>query len=333
MEFSRSRLLSFFLFTVLFQGVAVAGPAIVIGNGGDVVSCDGKLEVLDHFEARTRLGLMPVFPEKEGSAEGIAAELVDRLPAHDGARRARYREWLRSFPREMRLEKVLPAKDIPDSWNVPLPSGCELIQLAIQIPPERKGAPRYLVQRDLWERLDARQRATLYLHEIIYREAIGKGHVISSLVRKFAAHLLGDRLRGLSRVEYARHLEEVSLGERPPELRRTPEVMVSERCATFRLPAGRERWTACFKRGTFRQEKDFVTGSLDLPQRIAVSFDANSATYGYEVFEGSVEIWDSGFLRRGVAKSPVNLNNASGAQVTIPAGRKIKLNRQGFLVP
>lgn len=174
-----------------------------VGNGGDAVVCPGdkgrsQVEFFDLYEGRSLAEQLPKL-DAASSLEGKLEIAIQRLERLSPLRAALYRAQARSFFTETRFLRGQTLVDVPDSFEVALPTGCHLEQLAIQREPLSVGDPRYVVNGDLWDLLDVDSRAALVLHEIIYREAVTYYHLDSKRVRYFNRLLLSDGLTGLRR--------------------------------------------------------------------------------------------------------------------------------------
>lgn len=190
------------LFSTVLGSLAVSsllllsGPARadrIVGNGGDLVTCtaaDGTKThyVLDIYEALHMRGMVADFgsPPDPNDYMAMAKTVLERIEAVDPIRGATYLQWLASFEGEARILAHQTFDDIPDSSNVVLQTNCrQLDQLAVQRLPENPEDPRYLINGDLWDALaqEPEQRAALVVHEIIYRDAIARGHENSVATR------------------------------------------------------------------------------------------------------------------------------------------------------
>ena len=167
------------------------------GNGGDVLVCPGRTELLDFYEAglnKEKLITIPGDNEWE-----IAEKIINRISKYNPTRAKVYFEGLKNFQKEIIFIQDEELQDIPDQGDIPLPRGCELKQIAIQARPLvpdtyldwNKAQPkRYKIDLNLWQQLNPNQKAGLITHELLLREAIHSlKHPNSKNVRKMNALL------------------------------------------------------------------------------------------------------------------------------------------------
>lgn len=177
--------------SILFAVLATAGlagqafAARIVGNGGDVVVCSGSYEVLDLYEARRMRQQLPDFgPVLEPVA--MALHVVDRLAAVDPVRAALYRRWVQEFNDDsIVFNDNQHFSDINDSGDVLIQDGCRVVQIAVQREPRSPEDRRYMIDGSVWSHLGDADKAALILHEVIYRDALQRGHVNSMAARYF----------------------------------------------------------------------------------------------------------------------------------------------------
>ena len=181
-------------------------------NGGDVVVCRNQLgeilsvELLDVMESQLFTGR---FPLELGSPFWTATDkarfALNRLLPLDPERASRYLQQLVDFfDAVMFLEKV-SLVDVPDSHHLAIPKNCELEQVAIQISNIILPEPaRIIINKDLWDLMDADNQAALILHEIIYQEAFLLGHTTSFRVRYFNNFICSNKPNELDLSRYVR---------------------------------------------------------------------------------------------------------------------------------
>lgn len=93
---------------------------------------------------------------------------------------------------------------ISDALNPVIPKGCKMQQVAIQQPPEFPGDLRYIIDENLWDKLDSNSKAALIIHEIFYNEGIFLGHQNSKAVRYMTGIVTSTRMRKISQSEFAK---------------------------------------------------------------------------------------------------------------------------------
>lgn len=174
------------LFTFLLSTFAYAGNDK--GNGGDAIVCRAPIwnsiqsaELLDYYEGRElrsfQLNISSDLPLRE-KVMGYVRKLAEfsaygafsdaELEASKLIQAAEDFDRGILFSSEVKFTKGLLI-DIPDSSSLSIPSGCAVEQLAIRIAKNFEDDPSYLIQADIFAKLDKDQRAGLILHEVIYR--------------------------------------------------------------------------------------------------------------------------------------------------------------------
>jgi len=157
----------------------------LVGNGGGTVVCRDprqkikSIELLDFYEARTLRNMHIDIQKFQGDWKAKAAAIIARIESKSELRFKLYSAWLQNFAAEQKLLTDVQFSTVPDSGYIGVPAGCEFEQAAIQRQPIFLGDARYYLNAELWNAMDDSQKAGLVLHEIIYREAIGYGHVDS----------------------------------------------------------------------------------------------------------------------------------------------------------
>ncbi len=180
-------IVSFITFT------ATAGDRV--GNGGDVIVCGDKVELLDLYEARVR-GFKPLKLTTQNHEDMFREVLERRLSQLQPQRASRYREYGQEFFRESLILPGIELSDVADAGLAVIPRGCKLEQIAVQLADGDiiPGANRYTISQDLWDKLDEFNKMALMLHEVIYREAIKKNVGTSMTVRAMVGQLLRDEM-------------------------------------------------------------------------------------------------------------------------------------------
>ena len=182
------------LFLLLTTSYAMAGGDRV-GNGGDVVVCGNKVELLDVYEARVSNHVIykPVGKDYKQMFQDIIQKHLSNIQP---VRSARYLNHQSTFESEAQFLPGIELNDVDDAGMVAIPKGCKLKQIVIQLSDDERpaGKPRYTVSLDLWKRLDEFNKAALVLHEIFYREAIEHESSNSMVVRAMVGEVLSTKL-------------------------------------------------------------------------------------------------------------------------------------------
>lgn len=199
-----------FICLILISKLSLAGQGT--GNGGDVLVCKNEsdeiisVELYDYFEAkekRTSFSLETGDPELDYI--GKVKFVLEKVRRLDPNRANLYEKWFKEF-----LDKSVTSftnkelSDIPDTGEVLIPQGCEIVQIAHQNEP-LPGEYRYIIRKDLWELMDEANKAGLVLHELIYREAKYDNSLVhnnSRRVRYFNSTISSRHISRLSWSEY-----------------------------------------------------------------------------------------------------------------------------------
>ncbi len=189
------------LLTLLaFSAQAFAAGGDRVGNGGDVVVCGDRVELLDLYEARVK-GHKPLTLESDTHEEMLKEVIERRIQQLQPLRAKRFRDYGEEFFKESIILPGIELSDVDDAGLAVIPRGCKLEQIVIQlsdadIPP---GGHRYTISQDLWEKLDEFNKMALMLHEVIYREAIywesrRMGTARSMIVRALVGEILRNEI-------------------------------------------------------------------------------------------------------------------------------------------
>lgn len=179
-----------------------------VGNGGGLVQCaqpnDGgtTLELLDFYEGKRDHGISPRIPDVAGlkTPLGLVKTWLHALERHDYRRYLQFQLWLETFFDE--TEFVGESMEvIADTGYSEVPLNCVIVQGAVQL--ETPDSPkRYMIDETLWQQLSIVDQAGLILHELVYREALQRGHTDSYSVRYFTALIATGYLADLDMRAY-----------------------------------------------------------------------------------------------------------------------------------
>ena len=127
----------------------------------------------------------------------------ERLRTYDAKRADFYIQRATEFmARTNFINAVIP--DIPDQGGVLLPENCSIVQIARHDVPQFPLDKEFIIRRDLWQdsHFDSTQKAGLIIHEIIYADAVTRGHINSINARYFSQYLASASFLNLSPDEY-----------------------------------------------------------------------------------------------------------------------------------
>ncbi|WP_413584378.1 hypothetical protein [Bdellovibrio sp. HCB274] len=201
------KLLKSLAFILLGSTSTAYGNAKVIGNGGKIVVCTDSanpqnMKVVDLYEAQLLRGWIPQVPAGAKDPVTLAGLVIERIKNVNPTRYERYKGFLATFLGETRFIKGQELIDIPDSDHPSYPENCKVQQVATQRVPLTSQDARYLINNDLWEKMDLTNQAALVLHEIIYREQILVGINTSATTRFINSALWANVTAGMNQAEY-----------------------------------------------------------------------------------------------------------------------------------
>lgn len=184
------------------------------GNGGDLVVCtmfDGSktYELLDYYEGRinhnfeidetkfekrhyldkARDILKGLYHFNDGGISNFLSNVYENKLEQQGL------SLVEKFKDEIKFVDY-ELDDIPDHGEVRIASNCEIQQLVIQHADIQNDHREYIINKNLWEKLDENQKASVVTHEIIYHLALHVNHRDSRYVRKANYALVANINRG-----------------------------------------------------------------------------------------------------------------------------------------
>jgi len=165
-----------------------------VGNGGDVVLCDGSITLLDSYEAGKlglTLDLNNINIEKQ-TLRSMVSQAVNRLSKKDKYTAKKLYEYSMEMVGDFEQFAMFPngtetykgevvylspdiVGEISDSNHRTLPENCIVRQIVSQLPVVRNLENRYEINKKLWDRLSLQDQAMTILHEAWYRIMIEDG--------------------------------------------------------------------------------------------------------------------------------------------------------------
>lgn len=182
-------------FLVFGLGTTAAIAGQNVGNGGAVVTgtCDGVDRsrnvtlLLDYWELAREFGLQPELGAATDSVDIHLEVAFTRLERLDPVRADIYRQWYRDFWQEAVQQEPgisLPALSDLGVINPPLPAGCSTNKIIEQVTPISEFlVKRFYIRQAAFAALDMTNQAGLILHELVYRDALSRGHETSMKAR------------------------------------------------------------------------------------------------------------------------------------------------------
>jgi hypothetical protein len=187
------------------------------GNGGKGVFCpmpDGskKLFILDYDRAVNEWQMsIRTAPGKDEIEKAVG--IVRRLAPLDPSRASRYEAGIREFYSRVTWHQNLDFSITPDSKELGYCKGGELAQVVVQsrgdFPWDQNKL--YQVNRELWDLLDADQKAGMILHEVILKETILYGQEFSDFASWFNALISSGAVTEMSPDDYRQLLLDLEL--------------------------------------------------------------------------------------------------------------------------
>jgi hypothetical protein len=202
----------------------IAFAANEVGNGGNVISCSNRMELLDLFEARSLRGREILkYPDVKNQPDNkprqkelveviqLATERVSILSKFDPKTAQICSLFLKALETETDFLDSIELSTIDDSKHLAVPKGCQVKQLAIFRKDISVGEKRLLVNKLLWSRLSKVDKVGLVLHEALYRHLAGLGQTNSIHTRFLVGFLLDKTLSSESSTRYWQEIRRMKL--------------------------------------------------------------------------------------------------------------------------
>jgi hypothetical protein len=174
--------LSSFLFSSLLHARA-SDPGFDRGNGGNYLLCYTKkgptYEVLDLYELEHGQFFTSWKDLKESDTfNEIIYKVINRVETYFPDDAQKYRYYYGRFFSDTLFVGENELGKVNDYGSVELPQSCFLHQMAIQhksyLTDGTKVEKFYLINSDVWPRLNDLNKAAIILHEIVYRTYLEK---------------------------------------------------------------------------------------------------------------------------------------------------------------
>lgn len=165
-----------------------------VGNGGNVVECLTKHSspprLLDFYEA----DISPQFIGKTAKdvAEGRFKALKEVAPALG----EQYLKRLSKIGSEIDFREDIEITPISDSNHLfkPLSENCKILQIAVRNNKALEREKRFIIRKDLWNKMTTTHQGGLLVHEIIHEHFTKLGEMDSVKARKLNAYLFTEPL-------------------------------------------------------------------------------------------------------------------------------------------
>ncbi len=251
----------FGIFLLLSQAVPLGSHLSAsqrVGNGGFIAVCregqNNSFHLLDYLDGEFRfaqLGKVDLGPAVDHVEHARFA--FERLAKFDPVRSAEYLAELEKFFAPNNLRFLEPNYRLPVAADLGvdmIPSNCDTEQIAANTIPFQPEEPKFWIKEVLWDKLNEVHKAGLIIHEIVYNDALIRGHVTSEFARYYTFLISSEKFADLSQAAYDQKLMEIYFGEVSSVYERL-DVKIRSRFFTTRL-------------FTFDEAKEFCN---DLPGR------------------------------------------------------------------
>lgn len=167
-----------------------------VGNGGDVIVCREKgeiksIQLLDFYESTIK-------NQKEISTtltdeNSILKEVQSRIFLIDPKRGELFERKIQAFHQETHFLENAKLVDIPDSFHIVLPKAkdCKLEQIAILDKSQKDPKKKFIIDKNLWEKLGPLDKAGLVMHETVYDLFADLGEKNSIKARSYNSFIFG----------------------------------------------------------------------------------------------------------------------------------------------
>jgi|GEM_PF-6762455 hypothetical protein len=180
-------------------------------GGGSVIACTvgGKkqFKLLDYYEAEQRQIAIDLGP-KNLSVEQKLEFVLNRYAQIHPQRANEFKQMVAAYEENVSMRTGVTFGKTPDVVDEIIPTGCDRVQVVIQINPELPGDKRFITNASVWNQLDNDTKAGLILHEISYYH---QGMKSARKLRYFNGLLSSSQLTQLTAQEYAELLTSTSM--------------------------------------------------------------------------------------------------------------------------
>ncbi len=188
------------IFILVINSYAIGMPSgYERGNGGSFVACDAGSPLgkgvfsLDRIEGEQDFGKsVPMHLQYFYDENLIVEYILDRLVEVSPTRATLYQEWFQEMVQERRFVEEDSLSPLRDGDVTIVPQGCAIMQGAVFMTDPKQTKIQFIYDRGLWIKASPLDRASLMLHELVYREArlIENNHINSRASRYLTGWLL-----------------------------------------------------------------------------------------------------------------------------------------------
>lgn len=161
-----------------------------VGNGGDVIECASHTELLDFYESDKDLKMFAATVKYEAVLEEVLKNIERLNPKQSKHYKKRALEMIA----ESDFKKDIALTDVKDSKHLFIPKNksCELKQIAIRRHQATLSGKRFVIDKELWDKLSERDKAGLVMHEVIYEHLFKLGEEDSVKAREINAYFFSE---------------------------------------------------------------------------------------------------------------------------------------------
>jgi hypothetical protein len=184
-----------------------------VGNGGFGVDCDGGWETLDYHEGKIRYGSKLGGLSLDGDTPfDIAKAVFQRLERVDPKRSASFLDQLAIYKANLQYlaaNEPLPIAD--DIGDAVIRENCEKEQIAAAVLQSDPDENRFFIKKEKYDMMNLLQRAGLIVHEIVYYDALLRGHKFSEKSRYYVYLISSKIMESITKKAYSNRLRRALL--------------------------------------------------------------------------------------------------------------------------
>lgn len=179
-----------------------------VGNGGNIVNCPNKKQMLDLYESSEKIASF----SKDLPYIEIIQSTLKNLARLNSKLSKQYEKRSAEFLKETDMRADVDLVAVSDSKHIfsPAQKDCKIQQIAIRKNVAGLGS-RFIINKDLWDKLPELDRAALILHEIIYEHFYKLGEQDSVKARQVNAYLFSEKSRSDNKQVFKKLLQELKL--------------------------------------------------------------------------------------------------------------------------
>jgi hypothetical protein len=178
------------LILIIFFGSNSFAGGVHIGNGGIGFLCGNKKVVLlDIMEMKSPIEPTIANEVRSNAIKKILTNLVRLSPAIG----RQYEKDFKDFEGSVDFRTDIELTETQDSLHVVSPKNCKIKQLAVRRKAADSLTNEFIIDKDLWEKMDENNKTALTLHEIVYRHLSKLGETNSINARKLTGYFLSQK--------------------------------------------------------------------------------------------------------------------------------------------